>query len=734
MRAGTKERLSVPGAGRTIASATEERAQHVRQAVLLLEPCLRSAQAEADFHTLFAPRWDGGALSPNIEPTSRRAAWVLVNVLLLARMAEQGGDFAAAERWFFGGHPLPSLSAHIEDDREALRTLSQVSFDEDLLELLPYVLEVHGPGSRLSVMRDPSTRVARDAKREGGVFYTPADVAEYMVGEALAGRGLDLRCLDPSCGNGVYLVAMLRTIARRRDNGKPFDRFSFAVRSLYGFDISTQAVESCTFALLHHCLQDVRRSAVPPWSAWHALRLNLAATDALRIRAVAAGGPASADAAETRERLRRCLVEGGHVEPLQEQLPIESGPRLTLSGDEHFPPLGAIFPEAEAGFEVLAGNPPYAAIGRRDDALLLSAEYACLRSSGATADLYPVFIEMMWRLTRPQDSSATLVVPLSIAYHQGDQFESCRQAMTLSGGHWRFAFFDRQPHALFGEDVKTRNAILFRSESASDPLRGTQALLETGPLTKWTSRTRERLFAGVSFTPLHGVDIGERIPKLCGDEQSQVFTVLAGRRDRLRTLGERCRTCRPHEATLKAPKPRVFVASTAYNFLNVFHSIKVEGKHPLSENTVHCMEFADQARAEMAFAILSSRLTFWLWHVEGDGFHVGGGFVRRLPFGEGSFNDEQAGTLQQAGRQLWDALQDHRIVSLNKGKQTVAYRPLALEKERDVIDDILIDAAGLSKRFRRTLRAFVVDAVVVDDTDARRSHMRLLFDAQEGEQ
>ncbi|WP_157368515.1 Eco57I restriction-modification methylase domain-containing protein [Zavarzinella formosa] len=691
----------------------------------MLEPRLQTRKAEADFRTIFAPRWDGGALSPSEEPISQRAAWAIVNAYLLFRMAGQKGDLAEAERWFFGGHNLPSLVAYV-DAQPALNALERLSFDEDLLELLPYVLEVHGPGSRMSIMRDPTTRSARDAKRENGVFYTPADVAEYQVADALTGHGKDIHCLDPSCGNGVYLVAMLRIAAQRAE--KRFDRFAFTIRSLYGFDISALAVECCAFVLLHHCMPKIA-----PWSAWHAIRLNLAATDSLRFKAVAGETGTYSAAAKTRSRLRRQLIEGGHVERVEEKLPTDTGRKSSLFDEDGLPPLGAAFPETEAGFEVLAGNPPYAAIGHRDDRDVLEQEYASLKSGNGTADLYPPFIESMWRLTKPGNSSATLVVPLSIAFQQSAQFTACRQAMNAHGGRWRFAFFDRQPHALFGEDVKTRNAILFRTELPEEPPRDTTAQIETGPLKKWTSRTRDKLFASVSFTQLHGVSIIDGIPKLCGGEQSQAFTILSARTDTLRSLCERTRTCRPQEATLASEHLRVFVASTAYNFLNVFHRITVEGRHPLSENTVHCLQFASDDHAEMAFAILSSRLTYWLWHVEGDGFHVGGGFIQNLPFGRHSFKADQAEELRRCGRQMWEALQGHRIVSINKGKQTVAYRPLALEKERDAIDELLIDAAKIPKRFKQTLKSFVIDAVVVDDTDARRSHLKSLFDTQEGE-
>ena len=192
--------------------------------------------------------------------------------------------------------------------------------------------------------------------------------------------------------------------------------------------------------------------------------------------------------------------------------------------------------------------------------------------------------------------------------------------------------------------MKTRNAILFRSELPNDPPRGISAAIETGPLRKWTSRTRDRLFESITFTPLRGVHMAGGVPKLCGAEQAGAFSVLAARADSLGAFYVRCRLCKPHEAALRSDAPRVFVASTAYNFLNVFRSLTLdpECKYPLSENTVHSLEFAQEETAELAFAVLSSRLTFWLWHVLGDGFHVAAWFVQNLPFGRSSFNPEQA--------------------------------------------------------------------------------------------
>ena len=75
---------------------------------------------------------------------------------------------------------------------------------------------------------------------------------------------------------------------------------------------------------------------------------------------------------------------------------------------------------------------------------------------------------MMWELTRPSRNSSGMVVPLSLAYSSREQMVAIRRAIMGSGGRWRFAFFDREPHALFGEEVKVRNAIVFRYKETND--------------------------------------------------------------------------------------------------------------------------------------------------------------------------------------------------------------------------------------------------------------------------
>lgn len=691
-----KDRYSVPAQGRTLSAATEERGFHVRNAANLLAKSVRPTDA---ISTLFDSRW---IESPTAEP-SLRTGWCLVAMWLLAKLnGREARSFQDVESWFFGKHQLPSLASEIHERTltAAIEELNQIEYDDQLVELMPYILDAHGPGSRISVMRDPSTKKAQNAKRKDGIFYTPADVAEYMVDHALDLYPRDrdsARILDPSCGTGVFLLAALRALAGDHDP------LWVVTERLFGIDINPLTIDKCAFVLLNRCISSLGERS--PWSAWHAIRLNLAVCDAFRVRV---GQP-------TRN--------ASHVQRIREEL---------LS--DRFLPAGIarldspiLCPGISQGADIVIGNPPYADLGARPDHEEIVKEFASAAYGfRATANSYTFFLEMMWRLAKPGNNSSGLVVPLSIAFHQGNQFRRCREAMSRIGGMFQFAFFDREPHALFGEDVKTRNAVVFHRASKHDPKPGENAVIQTGPLRKWTSRNRKDLFKSIDFTDVGPAGIRDGIPKIDGKQQAKLFCALSSQVDSLASFWESSTSCRAADAQAERS---VFLASTAYNFLNVYRTLKLSGKEisTLTENKVLRVDCATDDDACAVFAILSSRLTYWLWHVHGDGFHVTSSFVAGIPFGPKSLSRDALKQLVEAGRTLWTAVQSRRIVSLNKGRTTVAFRPLGCEEERDAVDRLLLEAAGLPTTFLQTLRSFVKGVVVVDENDSRREHLKTFF-------
>lgn len=729
-REAAKLIAAAPARGASLERRTARRGKPIRDAVTVLAEGAVASPDETAFHTAFSPRWS--AVAPRVAPTrlTERIAWNLVSTWLFADVTS---DFDSrmtlidAEHWFRDNADVPTPPFCQIFSRDALwqagQFLKTAAPDEELWHLLPYILEEHGQGSRASVMRNPSTAKARNAKRREGVFYTPADVASYMVREALLANGAsaDTRSLDPACGTGVFLLALLRHARDSQDDA--FDSFHHAIHCLYGMDVSSQALDACAFLLLMECWPDAKRQRLTPWAAWHRLRLNLAQVNALSVTGV------SPTVSRTSEyhRVVAALQRGRFVGQFSEPADIVNEAAVLNAASL---PVNAVFPEVIDGFDCILGNPPYAAISEGINVSQLDREFRSLPEKSGTANFYPLFIEMMWKLTRPMRSSAALVTPLSIAYHTGSQFENCRRAMSAAGGRWRFAFFDREPHALFGEEVKTRNAILFYNRSEDLPPAGKLAEIGTGPLRKWTSRIRSQLFDSIEFTPLGQLPITFGIPKLRGLAQAAAFQALQRRHERLPTLCIRISKARPVETLVPSLTPRVFVGGTAYNFINVYRHADLPDEARIflmSESPVHCLEFRSEADAEVSLAILSSRIVFWLWHVLGDGFHVSNRLFRAIPFSRASFSPSLFADLATLGRRLWHRLQEHQYISLNGGRTTFGYRPLRCGVELDEIDTLLGDVAGLSRDFLTELRIFVHSNAIVDEADEFRAHLRQHF-------
>ena len=591
-----------------------------------------------------------------------RAAWLSLSAWLVARTSnrfERQLGLSDSISWFIGRE----LTDNERDFWHGLDTCHQSALNiasgkPGLQALLPYILEIHGPGSRLSVRRNPSTMKARTAKKSTGVFYTPVDVAAFMAREAIkdAKQKDTIRVLDPAVGTGIFLRAALAELrARNRsENG-----FLLACRSLFGCDIDPTALDGAASVLLADTLNDALAIVHSPLAAWEALRHGLKHSDAL-------------------------LIDRGIG-------PSDHNNRILL---------GDLFPGCANGFDVVLGNPPYAALGARPDLPELTARFETIAAKPrSTADLYPVFIEQMVQLSAKAASGA-MVVPLSLACNTGTQFSACRSLIEQQPGFWRFAFFDRQPHALFGEDVKTRNAILFwrRDRSATR--------INTGPLRKWRGDDRSTMLRQIDFTPIRG-GIGTAIPKLHGGDQAEVWERVQIEKVRLGHLVSTWGRITLDRVPQSSQK-ELFVSPTAYNYLGVSRPCpmgagngEVLSTHPLLR-----LSGETEEEAAVVFAVLSSRFTFWWWSVVGDGFHVSQRILSQLPIGRSALAGSSHEQLLALGHSIWEQVQQHPVRSLNRGRVSYTYSAVNADALRNEVDDILLKSLGLRASFSEELQQF----------------------------
>ena len=651
-------------------TAAQEASQSIRQAVQCLAPKLRQRSLLRFSEAFWPSIWYQPGAAP-WSPSPVTVAWDLVAIWLTGVVINGYGTKATlreAAEWFLGNDESGELAEWLSaaDVCEVEEALPSRLDAEICLELLPYILDPHGPGSRLSVMRDPTTRAARVRKRAEGVFYTPDDVATYMVKgclDSLRGGGLPT-VYDPACGTGVFLRAALRELSRRHGNE---DMSYLALNCLFGTDISAWSLDASAFVLLAELLVRGPDRSTPPVELWSRLRLNLGHMDTLLLDPVSPNGRG-----EDRSR------------------------RVSLS---------KLFSTMKDEPTVIVGNPPYADLGNPPNVKDLIRPFKTLQVKPLpTAEVYVAFLEQMLRLGNRKQCAGSLVLPLSIASNVGPQFAVARQLIQETPGKWRFAFFDREPQALFGEDVKTRNAILFWSRDASS----TDSVLASGPLRKWRGDSRAAMFDGIRFTPIN-CDIQPGIPKVEGSQQAKAMETLGARLDRLGQAVRKVNRMSLAKA-LTTGDHVVLVGNTAYNFLNVFlrppESV-LEGKPPLSENPLHAIHCATPEMAFAVYGILSSHLAYWWWHTHGDGFHVLRRFILDFPFGNDVLSDHYRDFLSESGSTLWSAISAHPTISLNRGRASLAYNPIDHTEARRGVDRLLVDVAGLNRDFVEELQRFV---------------------------
>ena len=691
---------AIPRQGYVLSTAAETYGQPVRAVVELL------ATAFEDNRSSLIGAWeecyqtrgpnggaDGGRSALELAARASVANWL---VGVASGELDVSAGLLDAETWFLAVNDGPCRFAPADALRAAEAYLQALPVNAALGDLLPYVLDPHGPGTRLSVIRDPGTVEVQARRRAEGVYYTPADVAAFMAQEALSElerEAYPLTVFDPACGTGVFLRAALDVLAGR---ATPYARFQLACLCLYGADVDPWALDATSYVLTHSCRNAGVAGLPYPRAMWHALRMNLVNIDTLRLDPGAHNEPG--DAREARVACRAKL-KSGVVPPVG---------RAMLSPG--FISISHVFPELGCGPRIVVGNPPYADIGQRADSVQLAARFMTFAAAPRpTSDIYPLFVEQMIRLAAADSHGGALVLPLSIACNTGPQYAALRARLSNEPGTWRFAFFDREPHALFGEDVKTRNTIVLWKKHAVEH----GVSVQTGPLRKWRGQDRAALFEKIGYTPI-AVDLRVGIPKVEGANEARTLEHLIGLPTTLERVVTKIGRASLQEA-LNEKGHFVYIGATAYNFLNIFlplgSQFALTGDDRLSENPLFALLCRNREDQLAVYAALNGNLAFWWWHVHGDGFHVSRHTLTGMPVGAALLDRQCASRLSAIGESMWKAIAREPKVSKNRGRVSLGFSAVPHSENRREADELLLSANGLPTPFAADLADFSVRVV-----------------------
>lgn len=629
------------------------------------------------------------------------AAQVLLSIRLIAWIAEDfnGNTITEAERWFvqdnadslllFQHIPWPATDTDI--------LIPGLEEGTDLYTYLPYIFEVFDTGPiAISRASAHERRNNRQLKRKRGVFYTPPDVAGFMVRELIDGKEWSSwhdgppTFLDPACGTGVLLKSLYEQMANDLKPKRLSDAAEFAARSLFGIDLSPSAVASTSFVLLSACIQSVEQIDVPPFEAWNLIKRNLRVGDStdLLLYSKTETNKVNANTDSCEEQPNPLLFQslhGGDNQQINEREVEQDCPKLRMDSWRHLrlenaPDTDSL--EAELStfkgkkFDCVITNPPYSTDERAN-------------SSSASMAYLP-FVKMMWELTSEEGGTAGIVLPLSIAYNSFPAFRDLRSSMRTVKGTWRAAFFDRAPDSLFGDDVKTRNAILFLEREHNQT--SSKSELATTALIRWNSRNRDQLFRTIAFTDVEWPSHERIIPKIGSQFGWRLYHHLYERKSghieaSWHTVGDAT-----EEETHQDRK--VYLGRTAYNWLPVYWSLpSSKGKDVRSD--LWSIAAYSMTEAAALYGICASRLSYWLWRVEGDGFHLNKGFVRRIPLSLDDLRADQLERLASVSVGFWQHVAGNVVKSTNKGKTTTSYAPSLTSQEHLELDVCIEDVFEL---------------------------------------
>lgn len=672
----TRTRLSSPAPGRSLGGAVTRAERPVRDAIRALT---NNVVVDPD---AFASVFDCTVFGPagEREPDDVRLAWFLINVALthaFVMSRERASPFQCALEWFCGDlHLSAALLACFSSEqlRAAEAELRRLDISEDLLDLLPYVIEPHGHVTRNQLETSAIAKKTRNLKKGDGVYYTPSDVAQFMVGSLASLSGGEGTWLDPACGTGVFLRAAISCF--RKCSPSSSDLKAYIASNIFGIDKSALATDLAAFVLLTDCALAFPQE-YPLFGLWRQLKRNIVCMDALRL--IPSGG-----------------VSSLHRDPA----------RLTEIED--------VFPSVSSrGFDHVVMNPPYATASMDESLQAVWHSYQAV-TIGQSVDIHLAFTEMLWRFTSEKGVSAA-VLPLSVGANTTKSYTQLRSELLRTSGTKEFLFFDREPQALFGEDIKTRNLILI----CHGPANATS--VQTSRLLKWTAEQRPLIFSRDRLVKIDSPKSGSFIPKVGTRNEALSYSKLTSPEARLAAVSFVPRIGKISlDDALGPDSPidgrTVLVSSTAYNFLNCFfiEGLPTNPSIPYSSSPVTSLRFECEWDAYTGFSLLSSRLCFWLWHVEGDGFHVTNEFIRRSPLWSVFRCEALKNRLSEYGKSLWRAALGGRAGTINGGKQTYSFHtdydhPIALDLELMVLEHL-----GLDNDFSRSLSEFVRATVSID--------------------
>lgn len=561
-----------------------------------------------------------------------------------------------AEIWFTENDKRSLLiSNYIEKSAEqhVLSLLNILANSNAILDIFPYIAELFETEDEL--LKHAGKK--RYSKKSSGIFYTPSDVTDYVIEQLeLLNKRRFIRSdtwLDPACGTGCFLTSILcKGIESKICEGGE-DAIDYISSSIYGIDISDIALQSSVYILAIIALHNsIFKGSIKPFL--YKIGSNFLVHDSTLISSI--------------KEFKKS------------------------------------FPSLKGGPTFIVSNPPY--IKRKEVSNSFNQDKSVLKQSdNFDKNIYLTFIKMMPSLLHPNSGLGSMVVPLSLSYNTQKEFGRIRKTMWNGPESWRIAHFDRTPDSLFGDDVKTRNIILFCLKGQKG-----KKVLECSDFIRWSSRNRPQLFNNIRYSPVTNLLENNIFPKIgnsIGFEIYKKLYLLSNQNIGLFLTQKKYENI--------DSKPFIRNQKTAYNWLPFEIFSKFSNKINNSISKSHSYWQADEESDLMLlFAFLNSSLIYWLWRVLGDGFHLTDTFIKNIPFHMSKFTKNEKLEFQSLGRHLSNEISnsDLKTSKINAGKLSVSTCPFKQNNLITRIDRIIYKTLSLPAGTEQYLNSYISNTIV----------------------
>ena len=322
---------------------------------------------------------------------------------------------------------------------------------------------------------------------------------------------------------------------------------------------------------------------------------------------------------------------------------------------------------SSGGFDVIVGNPPWReySAAKKDYRVLSYATERC-------GNLYALCTERSSALCS-QGGYFSFIVQLPLV--SSPRMAPLRDHLVSSSDRLHYVSFDDRPGKLFGGLQHCRSTIFFARRGS-----GEDCATFGAPYQRWSSQTRETLFARIGFFALGRLRKHDApLPKIGCADHDRVMRCLSGHDGK--TLGDYLEQS-PSEEFVFYQEAMQYWAKGVYGL--PYYSKNGEVSAPAHGRYLYT---EDSSKAFVVAAILNSSLFYLNFITYSDCFHLNDSLVRGFPVPLSVLSDRR---LNRRGEALTRSLRDTsdtKTINSSKG-DAISYEEMSGRKAKNAIDEI----------------------------------------------